>query len=106
MRKAQAILLEPIMKVEALTPDEYQGDVVGDLNRRRGQIQGIGGKHGILEITAFVPLEAMFGYATDLRSISKGRASYTMEPSHFEQVPNSTLLQITETAKRQQQRTS
>ncbi|MDR3117552.1 MAG: elongation factor G [Puniceicoccales bacterium] len=104
MQKAQAILLEPIMKVEVLTPNDYQGDVVGDLNRRRGQIQGIGEKHGVLEIAACVPLETMFGYATDLRSISKGRASYAMEPSHFEQVPAATLLQITETSRRQQQR--
>ncbi|MDR2030573.1 MAG: elongation factor G [Puniceicoccales bacterium] len=104
MRRAQPILLEPIMKVEAQTPEEYQGDVVGDLNRRRGQIQNIGNKHGTLTIEACVPLEEMFGYATDLRSLSKGRASYVMEPYSFEQVPQSKFLQITETAKRQQQR--
>ncbi|MDE6432441.1 MAG: elongation factor G [Opitutales bacterium] len=96
MRKANPILLEPIMKVDVSTPDEYQGDIVGDLNRRRGQIQGIDSKHGITTITAFVPLEMMFGYATDVRSLSKGRATYTMEPSHFEQVPASLLAKIIE----------
>lgn len=96
MRKANPILLEPIMKVDVSTPDEYQGDIVGDLNRRRGQIQGIDSKHGIVTITACVPLEMMFGYATDVRSLSKGRATYTMEPSHFEQVPASLLAKIIE----------
>lgn len=96
MKKANPILLEPIMKVDVSTPDEYQGDIVGDLNRRRGQIQGIDSKHGITTITAFVPLEMMFGYATDVRSLSKGRATYTMEPSHFEQVPAGLLTKIIE----------
>ncbi len=96
MKKANPILLEPIMKVDVSTPDEYQGDIVGDLNRRRGQIQGIDSKHGITTITAFVPLEMMFGYATDVRSLSKGRATYTMEPSHFEQVPAGLLAKIIE----------
>ncbi len=96
MRKANPILLEPIMKVDVSTPDEYQGDIVGDLNRRRGQIQGIDSKHGITTIRAFVPLEMMFGYATDVRSLSKGRATYTMEPSHFEQVPAGLLTKIIE----------
>jgi elongation factor G len=96
MRKANPILLEPIMRVDVSTPDEYQGDIVGDLNRRRGQIQGIESKHGLVAITAFVPLEMMFGYATDVRSLSKGRATYTMEPSHFEQVPSSLLAKIVE----------
>lgn len=96
MRKANPILLEPIMKVDVSAPEEYQGDIVGDLNRRRGQIQGIDSKHGIITITAFVPLEMMFGYATDVRSLSKGRATYTMEPSHFEQVPAGLLAKIIE----------
>lgn len=96
MRKANPILLEPIMKVDVATPDEYQGDIVGDINRRRGQIQGIEAKHGVTMITAFVPLEMMFGYATDVRSLSKGRATYTMEPSHFEQVPTNLLTKIIE----------
>jgi elongation factor G len=98
MRKAAPILLEPIMQVEVETPDEYQGDIMGDLSRRRGQIQSMGEKHGLYEIKAFVPLECMFGYATDVRSLSKGRASYSMEPSHFEQVPASVLAQISENA--------
>jgi elongation factor G len=94
MRKAQPILLEPIMKVEVGTPDEYQGDVVGDLNRRRGQIQGMSGKGNISEVVAHVPLECMFGYATDVRSLTKGRASYSMEPSHFEEVPAGVLAKV------------
>ncbi|MDR0340528.1 MAG: elongation factor G [Puniceicoccales bacterium] len=98
MRKAQPILLEPIMKVEVATPEEYQGDVVGDLNRRRGQIQNMENKGGLCAIFAFVPLEAMFGYATDVRSLSKGRASYSMEPSHFAQVPQSVLDKILESS--------
>ncbi|MDR1255926.1 MAG: elongation factor G [Puniceicoccales bacterium] len=96
MRKANPILLEPIMKVDVSTPDEYQGDIVGDLNRRRGQIHGVESKHGLTMITAFVPLEMMFGYATDVRSLSKGRATYSMEPAHFEQVPASLLAKIVE----------
>ena len=100
LKKANPILLEPIMKVEVSTPEEYQGDVMGDLNRRRGQIQGMETKHNSTIITAFVPLETMFGYATDVRSLTKGRASYSMEPSHFEQVPASLLSKIVETASR------
>ncbi|MDR1891043.1 MAG: elongation factor G [Puniceicoccales bacterium] len=96
MRKANPILLEPIMRVDVATPEEYQGDIVGDLNRRRGQIQGIEAKNNLTVICAFVPLEMMFGYATDVRSLSKGRATYTMEPSHFEQVPASLLAKIIE----------
>ncbi|MDR0693651.1 MAG: elongation factor G [Puniceicoccales bacterium] len=96
MRKANPILLEPIMRVDVATPEEYQGDIVGDLNRRRGQIQGIELKNNATVICAFVPLEMMFGYATDVRSLSKGRASYTMEPSHFEQVPANLLAKIIE----------
>ncbi|MDR0590290.1 MAG: elongation factor G [Puniceicoccales bacterium] len=100
MRKAAPILLEPIMKVEVATPEEYQGDVVGDLNRRRGQIQNMETKGTLANITAFVPLEMMFGYATDVRSLTKGRASYSMEPSHFEQVPANLLQKIVETSSR------
>ncbi|MDR2603418.1 MAG: elongation factor G [Puniceicoccales bacterium] len=96
MRKANPILLEPIMRVDVATPEEYQGDIVGDLNRRRGQIQGIETKNHLTAICAFVPLEMMFGYATDVRSLSKGRATYTMEPSHFEQVPTNLLAKIIE----------
>ncbi len=86
-KKAKAIMLEPIMKVENTTPDEYQGDIMGDLNRRRGRISSIENKNGLSVINAEVPLAEMFGYATAIRSLSKGRSSYSMEPSHFEQVP-------------------
>jgi elongation factor G len=96
MRKANPILLEPIMKFDVSMPDEYQGDIVGDLNRRRGQIKPIEAKHALTMITAFVPLEMMFGYATDVRSLSKGRATYSMEPAHFEQVPAGLLAKIAE----------
>ena len=96
MKNANPILLEPIMKVEVQTPEEYQGDVMGDLNRRRGQIQGMETKGNLCNIRAFVPLETMFGYATDVRSLSSGRASYSMEPSHFEQVPANVLKSVVE----------
>jgi elongation factor G len=105
MKKANAILLEPIMKVEVVTPEDYQGDVMGDLNRRRGQIQGVETKNDLVYINVLVPLETMFGYATDVRSLSKGRASYTMEPSHFEQVPAGLLAKIVETSSRDAART-
>jgi elongation factor G len=86
-KNGSPILLEPIMKVENSTPEEYQGDIMGDLNRRRGIINGMETKTGLCVINANVPLAEMFGYATAIRSLSKGRSSYTMEPSHFEQVP-------------------
>ncbi|MEN9636362.1 MAG: Elongation factor [Verrucomicrobiota bacterium] len=97
MKQANPILLEPIMAVEVTTPEEYQGDLMGDINRRRGQIQGMENKTGACIITAFVPLELLFGYVTDIRSLSKGRASAGITPSHFEQVPNSLLAKIVET---------
>tara|TARA_B100001248_G_scaffold220746_1_gene176687 strand:+ start:137023 stop:139182 length:2160 start_codon:yes stop_codon:yes gene_type:complete len=100
MKNAGPILLEPIMKVEVVTPEESQGDVMGDLNRRRGQIQNMETKNNLTTISSFVPLECMFGYATDVRSLTKGRASYSMEPSHFDQVPASLLDKIVETASR------
>jgi elongation factor G len=98
-KKANPILLEPIMKVEVTTPDEYQGDLLGDVNRRRGTIIGIEGKGGQTVLNANVPLAEMFGYATAIRSLSKGRASYSMEPLTFEQVPNSVLATILDSAK-------
>jgi len=94
IQSAGPILLEPVMKVEVATPEEFQGDVIGDLNRRRGQIQGMESKGELATVSCSVPLETMFGYATDLRSLSKGRASYSMEPSHFEQVPDNVLNKI------------
>ena len=89
MRKAQPTLLEPIMKVCVIVPDEYMGDVIGDLNGRRGQIQKFEMRGGAQQIDAFVPLAEMFGYATDLRSRTQGRGQYTMEPSHYIELPKS-----------------
>ncbi len=98
-KKGGPILLEPIMKVEVTTPDEYQGDLLGDINRRRGVINGIEAKQGQTVLNAQVPLAEMFGYATAIRSLSKGRASYSMEPLTFEQVPNSIAEKILDAAK-------
>jgi elongation factor G len=97
-KKAGPILLEPIMKVECTTPDEYQGDLLGDINRRRGIINSIEAKNGQTVLNAQVPLAEMFGYATAIRSLSKGRASYSMEPFTFSQVPNSVLTTIMDAA--------
>ncbi len=88
-QKAGPTLLEPIMKVSVIVPDEYMGDVIGDLNSRRGQIQGFEARSGAQQIDAFVPLAEMFGYATDLRSRTQGRGQYTMEPSHYIEIPKS-----------------
>ena len=93
-KKAGAILLEPIMKVENSTPEEYQGDIMGDLSRRRASIKGIEAKNNLSIINADVPLAEMFGYSTAIRSLSKGRSSYSMEPSHFEQVPAQVLAAV------------
>ncbi len=89
MRKADPIITEPIMKVAVIVPDDYLGDVIGDLNSRRGQIQGMEAMNGTQRINAMVPLAQMFGYATDLRSKTQGRGQYSMEPSHYEPVPKS-----------------
>jgi elongation factor G len=105
MKKANPILLEPIMGVEVTTPEEYQGDLMGDINRRRGTIQGIENKAGACIINAHIPLETLFGYVTDIRSLSKGRASASVTPSHFEQVPNSLLAKIVETSSKAPART-
>ena len=86
-QKAGPTLLEPIMKVCVIVPDEYMGDVIGDLNSRRGQIQGFEARNGAQQIDAFVPLAEMFGYATDLRSCTQGRGQYTMEPAHYIEIP-------------------
>ena len=98
VKKAGAILLEPIMKVEVTTPDEYQGDIMGDLNRRRGRINHIDMKNNSTIITAEVPLAEMFGYATAVRSLSKGRAAYSMEPLCFIQVPAQLAEKILDSA--------
>jgi len=105
MKKANPILLEPIMGVEVTTPEEYQGDLMGDINRRRGQIQGMENKAGACIITAHIPLEMLFGYVTDIRSLSKGRASASITPSHFAQVPNALLTKIVETSTKAPART-
>lgn len=86
-KKAQPILLEPIMKVEVVTPEDFMGDVIGDLNSRRGRIDEMEDRPGVKVIIGYVPLAEMFGYTTDLRSMSQGRASSTMELSHYEETP-------------------
>ncbi len=93
-RKGDPVLKEPIMQVDVIVPEEYMGDVMGDLNSRRGQIQGMEARPGAQAISAFVPLSEMFGYATDLRSRTQGRGQYTMQPSHYEEVPKSIQEQI------------
>src|SRR5438128_10974760 len=98
-KKANGIRLEPIMKVEVTTADDYQGDLLGDLNRRRGRIVSIEAKDSSTILNAEVPLSEMFGYATAIRSLSKGRAAYSMEPYRFEQVPNSIVATILDSAK-------
>ena len=89
MRKANPVILEPVMKVSTIVPDEYMGDVMGDFNSRRGMIQGTETRTGATQINALVPLQNMFGYATDLRSKTQGRGNYAMEPSHYTEVPKS-----------------
>ncbi len=93
-KKADPVLKEPIMQVDVIVPEEYMGDVMGDLNSRRGQIQGMEARPGAQMIHAFVPLSEMFGYATELRSRTQGRGQYTMQPSHYEEVPKSIQEQI------------
>ncbi len=105
VRKAAPILLEPIMKVECTTPEEYQGDLLGDLNRRRGKIVSIEVKNNATSLHAHVPLAEMFGYATAIRSLSKGRAAYSMEPFSFEPVPNNIVTAILDAAKPKPART-
>ena len=94
MAKADPAIMEPIMKVAVIVPDEYMGDVIGDLNARRGQIQGMEALNGSQQINAFVPLSNMFGYSTDLRSKTQGRGQYSMEPSHYIELPKSLQEEI------------
>ena len=96
MEKGAPILLEPMMRVEVETPDEYQGDIMGDLNRRRGQILNIANKATFAQVSALVPLAEMFGYSTVVRSLSKGRASYSMEPERFEEAPAAVVKAVKE----------
>ncbi len=91
MKKAAPVLMEPMMKVTVVTPDDYLGDVIGDINSRRGLMQGMETRTGVTQVNAFVPLANMFGYATDLRSKTQGRANYSMEPSHYVEVPKSIM---------------
>ena len=95
-KKADPVLLEPIMRVDVVTPEEYMGDVMGDLNSRRGRVEGMEAKAGAQVITANVPLAEMFGYATELRSRTQGRATYSMQFAHYNEVPRSIQEQIIE----------
>ena len=90
-KQAKSVILEPIMKVEITVPEEYMGDVIGDVNSRRGRMEGMEAQSGNQVIRSFIPLSEMFGYATDLRSKTQGRGTYSMEPSHYEEVPKSIL---------------
>jgi elongation factor G len=98
-KRATPVLLEQMMDVEVVVPDVYMGDVMGDLNSRRGRIRGLVPRNNVQVIAATVPLSEMFGYATTLRSITQGRAIYTMQFSHYDQVPNSIAETLTEAAK-------
>ena len=93
-KKAKSVILEPIMKVEVTVPEEYMGDVIGDINSRRGKMEGMEASNGNQIIRGFIPLSEMFGYATDLRSKTQGRGTYSMEPSHYEEVPKSVFESI------------
>ena len=93
-KQAKSVILEPIMRVEITVPEEYMGDVIGDVNSRRGKMEGMEARSGMQIIRAFIPLAEMFGYATDLRSKTQGRGTYAMEPSHYEEVPRSILETI------------
>ncbi|MEK9158557.1 MAG: elongation factor G, partial [Patescibacteria group bacterium] len=100
VRKAGLILLEPVMKIEVITPEQFMGDVIGNLSSKRGQIKEMRDRSGIKVIDADVPLAEMFGYATDLRSMTQGRASYTMEFSHYAEVPANKAQEIIEGKKK------
>jgi elongation factor G len=95
-RRAKPVLLEPVMAVEVVTPEEFLGDVIGDLSRRRGKVQGQEQRGNALAVQAFVPLGEMFGYATDVRSSTQGRATYTMQFERYEEVPANIAEQIVE----------
>ncbi len=94
--KANPVLLEPVMSVEITVPEEYMGDVMGDVNSRRGRIEGMEPRSGVQVIRAKIPLSEMFGYATDLRSRTQGRGTYSMEFSHYEEVPKNLAAEIIE----------
>ena len=94
VEKASPVVLEPMMRVEVTMPEEFMGDVIGDLNSRRGQIEGMDSRGSTQVVRAFVPLAEMFGYATDLRSMTQGRASYSMELSHYAEVPGNIAQEL------------
>ena len=96
MPKAKAVLLEPMMKVEVVTPEEYMGDIIGDLNSRRGQVSGMEQRGVNHVVNSMVPLANMFGYVNNLRSMSQGRASYTMTFDHYEEVPHNVAEEVKE----------
>ena len=95
-KRAKPVLLEPVMAVEVVTPEEYMGDVIGNINSRRGQIEGMEPRGNAQVIRAKVPLAEMFGYATDVRTMSQGRATYTMQFLHYAEVPQSIAEKLTE----------
>jgi elongation factor G len=97
--RAEPVLLEPLMEVEAVTPDDYMGDVIGDLNSRRGKITNLEQRAGSRVISAYVPLAEMFGYATQLRSMTQGRATYTMQFDHYDEVPRNVAEEVISRAK-------
>ena len=101
-KQAHSVILEPIMKVDITVPEEYMGDVIGDINARRGKMEGMDANDGMQDIHAFIPLSEMFGYATDLRSKTQGRGSYSMEPSHYEEVPKSVMETIVASRKKEE----
>ena len=96
-KKGKSVILEPIMRIEITVPEEYMGDVIGDINSRRGRMEGMEARGGSQIIRGFIPLSEMFGYATDLRSKTQGRGTYAMEPSHYEEVPKAILETIVAT---------
>jgi elongation factor G len=96
LTRAKPVLLEPVFAVEVVTPEEFMGDVIGDLNRRRGQVSGMEQRGNAQVVSGHVPLAEMFGYATDVRTMSQGRATYTMQFLHYAEVPNSIAEKLTE----------
>ena len=99
VEKADPTILEPIMRVEVTMPEEFMGDVIGDLNSRRGQMEGMDNRNGTQVVRAFVPLAQMFGYVTDLRSMTQGRATSSMEFSHYSEVPRSVAEELVQKSK-------
>ena len=99
VEKADPTILEPVMRVEVVMPEEFMGDVIGDLNSRRGHIEGMDNRNGTQVVSAFVPLASMFGYVTDLRSVTQGRATSSMEFSHYAEVPQSVAAELVQKAR-------